>query len=352
MDDRVVIPQELPLGAEKAQVVEALLAQSVSAIFRPTRPSSVAKSPYEMSGKSCRGCGQPKNLILAENLLTPNESQPQMTPDPTRSDLQHQLSSFISGGYRLIRHGRTAEGCDQWRLAWEVVKQLATADIRSTEAFDRQHRGLSERVFNWFQDFEMELGNAGLDDPRYHQLRVDYVREFLVRFPDESSLAYLNMRRAEADALWELDRRAEAETVFSALAERLPDEAWCYIGWADCYWLLDDSPKDYETAEAIMRRALERPNLLERADLLERLADLYDAWGKSAERDAIWVALEALQVRSERPREPTPPTSLEALPQEAPAAPPRQRLGRNDPCWCGSGRKYKRCHLRADQQGG
>ena len=25
--------------------------------------------------------------------------------------------------------------------------------------------------------------------------------------------------------------------------------------------------------------------------------------------------------------------------------------GRNDPCWCGSGRKYKRCHLAADKNG-
>ncbi len=24
-------------------------------------------------------------------------------------------------------------------------------------------------------------------------------------------------------------------------------------------------------------------------------------------------------------------------------------LGRNDPCWCGSGKKYKACHMRADQ---
>jgi hypothetical protein len=23
--------------------------------------------------------------------------------------------------------------------------------------------------------------------------------------------------------------------------------------------------------------------------------------------------------------------------------------GRNDPCWCGSGKKYKRCHLQHDQ---
>ncbi|MFN2167392.1 MAG: SEC-C metal-binding domain-containing protein, partial [Anaerolineae bacterium] len=24
---------------------------------------------------------------------------------------------------------------------------------------------------------------------------------------------------------------------------------------------------------------------------------------------------------------------------------------RNDPCWCGSGKKYKHCHMRSDQQG-
>ena len=34
----------------------------------------------------------------------------------------------------------------------------------------------------------------------------------------------------------------------------------------------------------------------------------------------------------------------------APVAPARKhdRPGRNDPCWCGSGKKYKRCHLDAD----
>ena len=28
-----------------------------------------------------------------------------------------------------------------------------------------------------------------------------------------------------------------------------------------------------------------------------------------------------------------------------------RQLGRNDPCWCGSGKKYKYCHMRADQGG-
>lgn len=30
-------------------------------------------------------------------------------------------------------------------------------------------------------------------------------------------------------------------------------------------------------------------------------------------------------------------------------ATPSRNLGRNDPCWCGSGRKYKHCHWREDQ---
>jgi hypothetical protein len=27
----------------------------------------------------------------------------------------------------------------------------------------------------------------------------------------------------------------------------------------------------------------------------------------------------------------------------------KDKLGRNDPCWCGSGKKYKNCHYRTDQ---
>jgi len=30
--------------------------------------------------------------------------------------------------------------------------------------------------------------------------------------------------------------------------------------------------------------------------------------------------------------------------QEAPVTKPHGKLGRNEPCWCGSGKKYKKCH--------
>ena len=40
----------------------------------------------------------------------------------------------------------------------------------------------------------------------------------------------------------------------------------------------------------------------------------------------------------------------QAPPQAQPAQPVRSapRVGRNDPCWCGSGKKYKKCHMPSD----
>jgi hypothetical protein len=59
-------------------------------------------------------------------------------------------------------------------------------------------------------------------------------------------------------------------------------------------------------------------------------------------------------------RPPSPPrplysTSHPMPPGEPPRLPPQEtirntgpKLGRNDPCWCGSGKKYKKCHLGKD----
>ncbi len=42
--------------------------------------------------------------------------------------------------------------------------------------------------------------------------------------------------------------------------------------------------------------------------------------------------------------------AVTATDRKAKSRPPknRKRLGRNDPCWCGSGKKYKKCHGKAD----
>ena len=60
-----------------------------------------------------------------------------------------------------------------------------------------------------------------------------------------------------------------------------------------------------------------------------------------------WFDAHDLEVRFTLPYE---AHGLFDLPGQPPAsAPARPKVGRNDPCPCGSGRKYKKCHLAEDQ---
>jgi hypothetical protein len=270
---------------------------------------------------------------------------------------EKQLDKLMQTGYDLLERGQTgtqtSAACDQWLEAWELVKQMVTPEMRTVQAFDEAHPNLQQRVYNWADHLEMELHNAGLDDPRYYEHRLRYVNEYLAQFPDEDDDSYLNLKRAEGESLWELGRQTEAEAVYQALIDKLPDKAWGYIGWADQYTWGHGRPVDYERAEAILLQALERPNLDEPADVIERLMDLYQEWGqpgkipqpvidlierlqqKKAELDAEQAELKRKQQQLQ--------TELATLKPE--------KLKRNDPCWCGSGKKYKHCHMKSDKRG-
>jgi tetratricopeptide (TPR) repeat protein len=203
----------------------------------------------------------------------------------------------------------------------------------------------------------MELHNAGRDAPHYNEQRICFVHEFLVQFPNVDDNRYLNLRRAEGEALWNLDRQAEAEVVYRALIEKLPDEGWAYIGWSDQYYLWQQSTKDYKSAEPILRQALARPTLKDRADVLDRLVDLYEEWGQPEKQAPFLAELEEIRGSKVIPRILKPPPAMGKLAQlfgpsapKPPKSDQAKKLKRNDPCWCGSGKKYKNCHLKSDKK--
>lgn len=49
--------------------------------------------------------------------------------------------------------------------------------------------------------------------------------------------------------------------------------------------------------------------------------------------------------------QPQQASSLEEISEDNTAIGGKKKLGRNDPCWCGSGKKYKKCHLNRDSHG-
>ena len=248
------------------------------------------------------------------------------TLPPIELTAEEQLSDLMQEGYRLLESGKEAAACDRWLKAWGCVLQMATPEMRTETAFDDANPGMMQLVYNWCSDLEMELHNAGVEDPSYYKHRVRYVREFLAQFPNVDELRYCNFRRAEGEALWALGRMAEGEAVFQALVEKLPDSAWGYIGWSDQYsWGRDRTP-DYARAEALLLKALERPKLDDRDPVLERLVRLYDEWDEPEKRDRC--AAEMAEIRAPRQARFQPSPIKQPRPPQPPAAKSKRSSGR------------------------
>ena len=204
-----------------------------------------------------------------------------------------QIENLIQEGYDLlVDRASQAPACRTWLQAWALVKTLAMPEMRTCRDFTLAYPRLETEFKNWCYELMFELHNAGIDDAEYFEHRLSYVREFMAQFPDENEDIQLNFGRGEAEALWQLGRQEESEAAYAALVERLPNQGWAYIGWADEYWLMKDFAKAYARAEAIMKRALDRRDLQNRVDVLERLADLYDEWGKSEAHQQTLALLE------------------------------------------------------------
>jgi tetratricopeptide (TPR) repeat protein len=273
------------------------------------------------------------------------------TLPPIKRSLPDQMEDLVHEAYRHLNKERQYRAaCDRWLVAWEIAEQLILPEMRSTEDFEAIYLGGMYSFHDWCMDLMFELHNAGLDDERYVTKRLAFTTTFLEHFPDEDADTQVEFYRGWGESLWRLGRRAEAEAVFAEVVERFPDHAWGYIGWADHYWLLKDLPGDYERAEAIMRQALARPDLDRPTDVLERLEDLYAKWGKTAQRAATAAELARLRPPVQRQiRQKL--SSLWKKPQDSPKT-SQPRPKRNDPCWCGSGKKYKHCHMKQDRKGG
>ena len=256
---------------------------------------------------------------------------------------EEQIEDLVHEAYHLLDKRQSQTACDRWLAAWELVKSLHSPTMRTEEDFEAVYPSARIHLHDWCMELIFELHNAGLHNQTYAEHRIAYAQEFLTLFPGESDDTRLEYRRAIGEALWRLGRYAEAEAIFAETIGMFPDLAWAYISWSDQYWLWDDSRRDYERGEAILRRALERPNLDTPEDVHDRLKLLYKQSGQSAGRVASTEQVKPLAPgRVQRMPSSLPPEKQ----QPARVEPPPKR---NDPCWCGSGKKYKHCHMKADR---
>jgi hypothetical protein len=94
--------------------------------------------------------------------------------------------------------------CRAWLDAWsDVLHLLDRSRARTISEFDDRFRG-SQSLFNWIQEFEAELWNAGLEDRQFLSARIAVCEEGLRRFRAAEDLLTENRRRALAESYFEL----------------------------------------------------------------------------------------------------------------------------------------------------
>jgi hypothetical protein len=263
-------------------------------------------------------------------------------------------------------------GCEIWLGVWRDVLRLADRfGLDTVEELDERFGG-TQCLFNWVQDFELELANAGVEDETFRRERIRYCEEFLTRFPDGDQYLIEGFRRALAESHFAVGAEETGERLYREWLEADPTWGWGWIGWSDAYWLLAGvrgAERDYGRAETILSDALSVPDLRDREYVLERLADVYGDAGRT--EDEARVRRELKEERSRGARRASvepgvlglsarqtldfgePGLPLDRLPEIQAALRGRgsgrssPKVGRNEPCPCGSGKKYKKCCLRA-----
>ncbi|MFQ5887636.1 MAG: SEC-C metal-binding domain-containing protein [Candidatus Hydrothermarchaeales archaeon] len=179
----------------------------------------------------------------------------------------------MQDGYIYIKDRNYSKGLEEWWRAWTIIKDITPSYIKSvTEADEFMSGILTQSIFNWCQDFEMELGNGGLEDKSFQKKRIQYCNEFCQIFPETNESIIHGMLRAVSETYADMGDIKTAEKLFEELVEKFPDNIWGYVGWGDMY-RYNRRLLDYERAGEIYRMGLKHCDTDIEA-VYERLEDL------------------------------------------------------------------------------
>lgn len=241
----------------------------------------------------------------------------------------------------------------------------------------------NENLMEWFEHPLASYGLAILDEMRDlltdsstpERVRIGaptLLQELAAEFPTERAQVAQILR----DALPALD--ANGKLVIPKPRPEKPNPLWSFIAtslaelhdfksrpqieamyresWMD-ESVMGDAKEYLDLLTRVEPLASHPFNIIQTYDGLQRQAELDREW--QAKRDEILKQQELIKQRASAQNETTPPPA--AATDNAPAphtpaahkstAPASQtirhtepKIGRNDPCYCGSGRKYKHCH--------
>ena len=126
------------------------------------------------------------------------------------------LDDKIQAGYDRQEQRDLAACAATWLDAWADVLRLCDATgIGSIDEFDDRFP-LTQSLYNWLSDVEMELWNAGVNSREFLTARIGLCSEALRRFPGEEQWRIENLRRAPAETYFEIGEHCTADELFES----------------------------------------------------------------------------------------------------------------------------------------
>ena len=265
-------------------------------------------------------------------------------PDPIDWDLRSlvgELRTFFPLDSRLDYHDWENLDPD------EIEAQLIN---RAEQGYDDVNRAIGYQLFRKaFQEDLTLAAFAGSADPArrmVYRLVCD-----TVDIAGDNDMAGLPLRRLANDV------KNSVEAAFIE-AYRLVRDRQLLLRAVDSLWVRHLTGLD-RLREGIGLRAFgqQNPLVAYRTEAHEMYMALLGEIQQTVAR-SVFLVPQNLVTRPSRPRlqmsrpdsTGTVQWSVRSSGARTAAAPSREKTGRNDPCWCGSGKKYKSCHMRQDQE--
>ncbi len=242
---------------------------------------------------------------------------------------------LVQNGYECFDEQKSEEGLNFWREAWLIFQSILKQQSKMTSLL-----GLLEEldyvyaIDGWLQDYEMELGNA-----RKYEERIAFCQKLLEMFDwqdDDDSCFQCGI----GDSLFYEGKKEEAYSHYEKWLSEDPQNCNGINGFC---WILFENGDDQKAYSVVRRVTWGVPCYTNNSILFMRAKQLADYVGKHEESEWYQQQLDKFEesIRNwelgedEIFDEFTGPKQIHVVKAE--------KIYPNDPCPCGSGKKYKKC---------
>lgn len=284
----------------------------------------------------------PENEPIEHNMVTKSITQAQVRVEGHNFDLRKRVLEYddVVNKQREVIYRQRRDVLERDDLRDEYLSTAAgeigklidefAADPNNQDAWDVET--LHHQLFTLFP-----VPDSLTPDRMLEAENLDQLEEMIL---DSLEIAYDKKVKELGD---DLMRRAERLAL---------------IGSIDQHW------RRHLTDLDVLREGIGLMAVAQRDPLVEYKREAFDMWEMLQGEIKVQAAKNIFRIQFNAPQSAirrviAAPTNVQAVRPGATATskpePVRKTakasLGRNDPCWCGSGKKYKACHLKSDERG-